>query len=468
MHNTDKSTKNTEDIYQKIRDTFDIRDLLTTKNPIRKELEIKNVIYDKSTNSTGSKGEQYYISEENKGKQRIIIYQNDKEGNTYKTPRYSNETYIKDKGDLYQFLKNRVENKSDYNVHKLLEKHDFFNKAKEWKKAIDVEHVYTKKTSKKTAPFKIEDYSNLEPITATIESEEPHYLNGRGISNDILLDPAFVDKVYVYDYTDDYGKTHQNIFFPKLENGEIKGAEVKTPYNKGYCFGKDKLLWFSNKPDMVKKVVIVESAINAISHKQLDTYSNKNTWYFSTNGNFYEARIDTLFKELEKEGIDKNEVLMSLATDNDYDGLKYDLAFINRMTEEKDRFHMDSYDGKPSISFETFDHSKKAEIHKFFIQVNNALNKTYRLARENKFITIEGEKNKLHLVFPGKEKIKRVAGAFSRSLIKNVSFVSMHKIKTDKSKMGNDWNDELKNKMGIKIKRKPEELKKKVAYKIKR
>lgn len=468
MHNDHKNTKTNEDIYKKIFTSFSIKDFLTTNNPIKKELGITDVMYDKSTNSVGSKAEQYIITEKDKGKQRILVYDVNREGADYEKSFYTNQTYLTDKGDLFQFLKNRVQSNSK--VFDLLEKFNFFDQLDIWKENIDVEYGYANKSSKNTKPFVLDDFKNLTSITdsAIQEREDPHYLNKRGISNDILMDPAFIDKVYVYDYTNDHGKTHENILFPKFKDGEIKGAEVKTSYSKGYCFGRDDLLWCSNKPEIVEKVVIVESGVNAISHKQLDPQSNQNTWYFSTNGNFYEARIDRLFEELAKEGVDKRKVLISLATDNDYDGLKYDLAFVNRLNDKEDKFQMDGYGSKPSISFETYDHTRRAEVHKFFIQVSQALNKTYRLARENSFITIESENRKLHLVFPNKEKIHRVSSAFSRSLIKNISFVNKNKIRTDKSKLGNDWNDELKNKLGLKVKIKPNEYKKKVNYKLKR
>ncbi|GAA4277545.1 hypothetical protein [Aquimarina mytili] len=436
MHNDHKNTKFVAHTYENIDELFTVKDLLVTDNPIKEALGITEVIYDKGTNSVGSKGEQYKMVDA-LGSQRIILY--DKEvidedtGEVKHFPRgiYYNDDRVNDKGDLSQFIQNRIEGKNKKDVLPFLERFDFFNQAALWKENINVEYAYLQGKVKASRPFNLSDFENLRSIEEDIKKEKKHYLNERGIKNETLLSAPFKGKVMVYDFRN-YQRVHKNIFFPKHNRSEtIKGTEIKPTKGKGYCFGKDDLLWHSNKPEVVKKVMIVESALNAISHYQLHPEENKNTWYFSTNGKFYEARIDRFFHELENQGVDKKEVQITLGTDKDFDGIKYDVAVVNRMLEGKDNFKVDDdYQGKRSVSFETYDIKRRSEVHKYFMLLNETIQGT----------EIFAEENKLHLTFPSKEKI----GEYSmlvREMKENIPFLQEKNFFMEKAPKFNDWND---------------------------
>lgn len=438
MHNQSKNTKKDVDNYTKIYELFTVKELLTTNNPIRDELNISKVTFDKSTNSIGSKAEQYRIVDKF-GQQRILLYDGTKQVKTQEGTTeiikekafYKNCDRLEDKGDLFQFIKNRIEGNSARAVFNLLNKHDFYNKAIEWKSAVEINYAYFKKASTITKPFQKEDYSNLRSITEDIQNKIPHFLETRGIDNEILLSSKFKDRVYVYDHTDSFNRVHKNILFPKFENQELKGAEIKPTKGKGYCFGRDELLWCSNKPDKVDKILIVESALNAISHYQLFKVENTNTWYFSTNGNFYESRIDHLLKQVELNEIDIYSAPIVMATDNDFDGSKYEISFLNRFLEKENQFHIDDNFGpNRAISFYTRDPKLRSEVHKVFM----------KLSAGKKGYDIHADDKKIYLTYPSKEELSKNNQLIS-DIKASLPFTKDIPMGFEKAIKWNDWND---------------------------
>jgi len=450
-------SNNTCDMYNfnKINELFDVRSLLQTKNPIRDHLGIKKVEMDEGTNSRGSKAVQLYVEDAN-GKQRILLYDIEKaSGKQLPHFLYSNRTYARDKGDVVQFIANRLPSRKIRDAVGLLHKYEYQKNAALWKKREEFEIKRAGAGRKRSdPPFVLDDFMGLRPITQLIENEKPHYLEKRYISNDILEIPNFTDQVFVYTQTDRFKNVHENIFFPKREYGSdtISGAEVKTPYHKDYSFGDHHLLWSSNIPDEVHKIVVTESALDALSHYQLSEKDNANTWYFSTGGNFYPERQRQFFSMIGEAGLDRTSVHLISAMDNDLEGFNYDLSLLNETLAAQspgamgkgDEFYGVSHEGgKPSLRFMSHDQGLLNEASSHFLLVADHLNQGYLKNRENHFCEIRANNDHVSLVFPAKEKLSRVAKSLSVSISKNIKVLSLSKTYIHKPKIGKDWNDTL-------------------------
>lgn len=441
--------------FSKINELFDVRSLLQTKNPIRQHLGIKRVELDKGTNSTGSKALQLYVEDAN-GKQRILLYDIEKaSGKQLPHFLYSNRTFTSDKGDVVQFIANRIPGRKIADAVALLHRFDYRKNAEQWKKR---EEFAIKKgrsrTGRDSPPFVLGDFKGLRPVTELIDREQPHYLEKRHISNDVLESPAFADQVFVYTQIDRFKNVHDNIFFPKREYGSdtVSGAEVKTPYHKDYTFGDHHLLWLSNKPGDIHKIVVTESALDALSHYQLNQKDNRNTWYFSTGGNFYTERQRQLFSVLENSGIDRSNVHLISATDNDLEGFNYDLSLLNRTLADRnsatkvskeDFYTIANEGGRPSLKFMSHDQALMKEANSHFLEVADHLNRGYLKNRENHFCEVRARDNHISLVFPSKKKLDNVARSLSLSISKNIKALSLGKTFIHKPKIGKDWNDAL-------------------------
>lgn len=463
--------------FNKINELFDIRSLLQTKNPIREHLGIKKVELDKGSNSRGSKALQLYVEDAN-GKQRILLYDIEKaSGKQLPHFLYTNRTYSSDRGDVVQFIANRIPSHRISDAVALMHSFDYEKNAEKWKKKEEFEIKKGSGRLRKSAPsFVLENFEGLREITDLIEREQPHYLETRHICNDVLESPLFTGQVMVYSQLDSFKNVHDNIFFPKREYGSdtISGAEVKTPYHKDYSFGDHHLLWSSNKPDSVHKVIITESALGALSHYQLGEKDNMNTWYFSTGGNFYPEREHQFFSILDNAQIDRKETHLISATDNDLQGLNYDLVVLNETlagpgalkTMDRDELYtLSNEQGRPSLKFMSRNQGLMGEVNTHFLEVADYLNHGYLKERENHFCEVRGKDGHISLVFPSKGKIEKVARSLSVSISKNIKALSKANTYVQKPKIGKDWNDTLSHRAKEKLSRFPKQSLKKDYFK---
>lgn len=101
------------------------------------------------------------------------------------------------------------------------------------------------------------------------------YLEGRGIEAKTLADPRFAGMVRL----DDRG----NAVFPHYDREGLSGYELKNQGFTGFSRGGTKALWHSMNLGREQRLVITESAIDALSHAQL--HPDSNTAYISLGGN---------------------------------------------------------------------------------------------------------------------------------------------------------------------------------------
>lgn len=446
-------------IYNRISEVFDVKDLLQTKNPLKERLGITKVELDKGK---GSGSIQIHITEESRGRQRILLFDEDQEGKSFGHFRYNNRTYQNDSGDIVQFIANRIEGRRLNDAIKLLNSYEYRTNADKWKEEKDFEINNRKNKRGSSAPLEIDKFENLRGLDDLILKEETHYLEKRHISNDTILDPKFMDRVMVYDNkvnTSNGPVTFNNIFFPKYdENNIIIGAEIKTgaKTNNNLCLGVDHLLWCSNKPELVEKVALFESAVDALSHYQLNLSDNANTWYFSTNGNFYESRQAWFFDVIENEGLSSDNFTLVLATDRDYDGLIYDMAAFNRVLADKlpnkgqepqEFFSIGNIDGKPAIQFHSHHTDVIRDVNTWFFNIQDHFNNKYINDQDNYHINIKASNDRISLVFPSKTKLQDASKRLSASLLRNVPLLNKSNIRVHKAsflgKPSKDWNAAL-------------------------
>lgn len=110
--------------------------------------------------------------------------------------------------------------------------------------------------------------------TRSLQADD-QYLPKRGISNAVLEDPIFADRIRV--------DHRSNMIFPHWNvRGEFCGFEIKNQGFTGFSPSGEKGLWCSRPQPNDQIMVISESAIDALSMATLFGISNKR--FFSTGG----------------------------------------------------------------------------------------------------------------------------------------------------------------------------------------
>lgn len=142
--------------------------------------------------------------------------------------------------------------------------------------------------------------------------ESHSYLEGDlGLSAATFKGDRFADRVLL--------DQSNNVVFPySNDSGSVSGYELRNRELKGFRQGGVKSLWRSNQKDSDRKLVIVKSPIDALSHYQLK--QDKHIRYIATGGTFSALQKQMLKAEIDKMIANSNEII--IATDNDDAGEK--------------------------------------------------------------------------------------------------------------------------------------------------
>ena len=150
----------------------------------------------------------------------------------------------------------------------------------------------------------------IEALNKSREATHSPYLNSRGITNDTLNSPRFKGQILID------GKN--NMIFPHRDREGVSGFAVKNQDFTGFSKHGVKRVWHSNTMSTDNKLVLTESAIDAISYQQL--HGDKNTRYMSIEGQYSPEQ-----KELLKAAMNKmpqgSTIVMGF--DNDKDGARF-------------------------------------------------------------------------------------------------------------------------------------------------
>lgn len=144
-------------------------------------------------------------------------------------------------------------------------------------------------------------YAKTEPV------QHHTYLASRGIEDSTLADPRFSGMVRQ--------DTRGNAIFPHHDSEGLAGYELKNNGFTGFARGGIKAIWHSNNLATAKRVVIVESAIDGLSHAQL--CKNPDTAYVSIGGQLSDRQNALLRRVFERTTSRERETEIVIATDND-------------------------------------------------------------------------------------------------------------------------------------------------------
>ena len=145
------------------------------------------------------------------------------------------------------------------------------------------------------------------------------YLEKRGISQSILKSDRFIGTVA----TDNRG----NAIFPHYDGDGLTGFTAKNNNYTGFSKGGTKALWRSKQESGDRRLVIVESPIDAMSYHQLFTDKNPNTRYISTGGTVSSSQLELTLAAMAEMTNLGGEIV--IATDNDMAGNKLAQTFAS-------------------------------------------------------------------------------------------------------------------------------------------
>ena len=118
---------------------------------------------------------------------------------------------------------------------------------------------------------------------------------------------------------------HAAWFCHRDDTGTVCGAELRGPETKGMCLSGTVKTLFRFQPGLartVRRLVVCESAIDALSYAALDSERTRETMYSSTAGGMGPETVEALTAELVEMAKDPAAVLVA-ATDNDEPGNRY-------------------------------------------------------------------------------------------------------------------------------------------------
>ena len=176
------------------------------------------------------------------------------------------------------------------------------------------------------------------------------YLEKRGIDRSIQDCDRFMGTVAV----DDRG----NAIFPHYDGEFMTGFTIKNKNYTGFSKGGTKALWRSQTSEADRRLVIVESAIDAMSYHQLFTDKNPHTRYISTGGTISKYQLDLIKTAMTDMANLDGEIV--IATDNDEAGNKLSLT-LAKEAPSKSKISRDVPEQRKDWN-ELLQHSRQREI----------------------------------------------------------------------------------------------------------
>ncbi len=175
----------------------------------------------------------------------------------------------------------------------------------------------------KTRPSKFRPIAQPQPITrdrlAVIKAarlfkvaHSHPYLEKQGLERSILKTARFLGTVAIDE--------HDNAIFPHYDRDGLTGYSMKNSNFTGFSPGGTKALWQSNQQKNDTRLVITETAIDALSYHQLFSHENSKTRYIATGGTISPLQLElisTAMAEMTNLGGS-----IAIATDNDEMGNK--------------------------------------------------------------------------------------------------------------------------------------------------
>ena len=405
-----------------------------------------------------------YVIDKEKSTQNWVKMLNENTGDRIlikpKTGLYNNVDYPNDKGDILQFVANRIT--GNLNVDKSNE--TFYKTLLEINKYLG-NHMNA--LNKKIINEKDKFFTKKEKLSSLQNSQWNHkpiedysYLtNERGINIDLLKGPLFEGKLFntYFRLSNDHIIT--NYAFGKYTKNELVGLEVRNKTIKTIMGDHDGVFYTNTKNmDRIDGVFYAESGIDLASCIELlqatpNFDQSKNYCFLSFSGNLYESKMNNIIEDLKQLPITDNTKFISL-TDNDFDkeenkkpGKIYDVLFTASLINEfKTPLAYSENETFFNYTFEKKGSSINIEKLQTVVESQNqAIEQLFDADhRYGKYLILKENEDKVTLHIP---KNITLENAYFNSILKAIDaerFYIAHK-----PKLTNDWNEELQRRKGI-------------------
>ena len=137
-------------------------------------------------------------------------------------------------------------------------------------------------------PIERDRHKVVQTLAAAKDIEDNLYLNSRGLRPETLKEPRFAGT-----FKED---PRGNVLFVHRDGDGVSGYEIKNRDFTGFAPGGTKALWHSQGGPTDNKLVIAESAVDALSYHQLHRKDNERTRYVSIAGAPSPHQLDVVEK----------------------------------------------------------------------------------------------------------------------------------------------------------------------------
>jgi|GEM_PF-6030601 len=345
-----------------------------------------------------------------------------------------------DKGKIYQFISNRIDISDPNNIIKSSEsfkKRAILYVAAKYLSLGNIKQIVNHK--EKDYVKKPKTFESITDLKKNFNLKILHkkiFLKSRSISSKTINNVLFKNHIF-----NSMGKaapnlepTIPNIAFPlyhPIDENKVTGFSFRNN-NWKKIVGNHNHLWHSKYIDKPQNILISESALDAISHYQINP--NNKSIYFSFSGNLYDSKIKNLLTSIKLLNKKDNNLNIVSITDNDISGFKYDLEIYTALVNE--------YNKNINIEFDKFNfqlkiHSNTIDTNqdwKLFINTVDLINKevkeTINITTTNDIFYIKIDKN------INSKQFQNILENLNNVYLKNINF------KIQKSVHG-DWNEDL-------------------------
>lgn len=381
---------------------------------------------------------------------------------------YYNMDYKFDKGDVIQFVANRLNGTMSVDTSK----EAFYAALVNINKGLG---NYLKEDNKNLIANKNSFIEKKEKI-ASMQSNEWNHVhmvdfsflkNSRAINMDTLQSDYFKDRIFNTYVKMTSGHIITNAAFGKYINSELVGLEVRNNTIKN-ILGDHNGVFYTNTDNMknIDGVFYAESAIDIASCIEIlqaneNFDKSKNYCFLSFSGNLYDTKLATILADLDRLPISKNTKYISI-TDNDFDkeehknsGKQYDVLFTAALINK----HITPLEYSANDTFFNYQFNDKNLIDvdalKKIVSIqNNAIDVLYDAKdRYGKYVVLKETQTSLVLNLPKSINLEQV---HFTSILKSLKAEKLYI--PHKPKISNDWNEELKRRKGIKIEKKIHEI----------
>jgi hypothetical protein len=282
----------------------------------------------------------------------LLVRQNEGDGHFY----YTDPNNARNKGDIIDLV---------CHLHSLDKKSGFFQINDILSQFIGVSNEMghlSKNLSVEKEELKLENLTDLKDVS---------YLHFRGISNDTIKSPLFVDRIFNYQITSAAkGKEYVNTAFPLYnELGDITALNLRNKAFKEFLKNslKSQGVWHSNFPtSSCISAVLGEAELDMLSHYQMHGKKRDDLFYVAFCGEYGKQQLNCCQSLLDKV---KPEFIV-LANDNELKGCLFNLQLSGFLLESTFVFQV------------AWDKKEKLLVVHFQLKNNQLLNKL-----EIKYIT---------------------------------------------------------------------------------